>query len=155
MYPYTHYIPLFHASFMEAGIPVPYRPSGEQAELGSLQFFYQPNCRDSVVYPVMLSILLWYNLFCSSLFSPEPISLPFFQVWLYHLFRDDSISVFPLKDIDIFSKLKTLAIINRDIGEEVGGNKRTEILFQYFDKLSLYQVVNIEFFYLSQLIKCS
>ena len=106
MYPYTHCIPLFHASFMEAGIPVPYRPSGEQAELGSLQFFYQPNCRDAVVYPVMLSILLWYNLFCSSLFSPEPISLPFFQVWLYHLFRDDSISVFPLKDIDILSETK-------------------------------------------------
>ena len=57
MYPYTHHISLFHAPFMEAGILVPSRPSGEQAELGSLQFFYQPNRRDALVYPVMPSIL--------------------------------------------------------------------------------------------------
>lgn len=72
MYPYTHHIPLFHAPFVEASILVPSRPSGEQAELRSLQFFCQPNRRDALVYPVMLPILSWYNLFCSTLFSPEP-----------------------------------------------------------------------------------
>ena len=56
MYPYTHHIPLFHAPFVEASI-LPSRLSGEQAELGSLQFFCQPNRRDALVYPVMLPIL--------------------------------------------------------------------------------------------------
>lgn len=78
MYPYTYRIPLFHAPFMEAGILAPSKPSGEQAELVSLQFLHQPSHRDVLIYPAMLSILsvIWF-VSTISLPSRTPFHFPF------------------------------------------------------------------------------
>lgn len=98
MYPYTYHIPLFHAPFMEAGILAPSKPSGEQAELVSLQFLHQPSHRDVLIYPAMLSILsvIWF-VSTISLPSRTPFHFPFSKDNYITSLRDEQYIYFPFK----------------------------------------------------------
>ena len=98
MYPYTYRIPLFHAPFMEAGILAPSKPSGEQAELVSLQFLHQPSHRDVLIYPGMLSILfvIWF-VSTISLLSRTPFHFLFSKDNYITSLRDEQYIYFPFK----------------------------------------------------------